>query len=150
MYTHEIKHRVQYYETDAMGIVHHSNYIRWFETGRTEFLRAVGMPYSWLEANQLMAPVLGIECEYKSAAKYDDEVTIYTSFAELKGARIFYQYQVFREETLLVTGKSIHAFTNAQMRPILLRKTHPELYQKIMNLLDHKPEMLKSSDLNLP
>ena len=135
MSSHKIIHRVQYYETDAMGIVHHSNYIRWFETARTEFLRNEGIPYSQLEDMKLMAPVTGVECNYKYAAKYDDEVVVNTKLIEFNGIRFKCQYEVYCKDKLIVTGSSLHVFTNEQLRPINIRKAHIEIYEKMMGLL---------------
>jgi len=135
MNTHEIVHRVQYYETDAMGIVHHSNYIRWFETARTEFLRREGIPYSWLEEIKLMAPVLSVECKYKYPAKYDDEVTIKMKLSEFNGIKFKCQYEVICGEKTLVTGTSAHVFTNENMRPINISKNYKEVFEKMMSML---------------
>ena len=76
------KHKAQYYETDQMGIVHHSNYIRWFEEARTEFLNAIGFGYKKLEEQGIISPVLSVTCTFKQMTYYEDEVYIcllYTS-----------------------------------------------------------------------
>ena len=70
-------HRVAYYETDQMGIVHHSNYIRWFEEARDEVVREYGIDYRQIEARGVLMPVVNVSCDYKSAAKYADQVSIY-------------------------------------------------------------------------
>ena len=70
--------RVRYYETDMMGITHHSNYLRWFEVARTEYLREAGMPYRSLEDMGLDCPVIGVRCRYLHPSRYDDLITVQT------------------------------------------------------------------------
>ena len=70
------EHKTQYYETDQMGIIHHSNYIRWFEEARTDLLEQIGMGYDTLEAQGIISPVLSVHCEYKSMTHYGDAVVI--------------------------------------------------------------------------
>ena len=71
------KHKVQYYETDQMAVVHHSNYIRWFEEARVELLERIGMSYDRLEREGLISPVLGVKAQYKSMVRFGDSVEIY-------------------------------------------------------------------------
>lgn len=127
------EHRVGYAETDAMGIVHHSNYIRWFETGRNELLRSIGYPYSRMEQLGIWLPVIGVSCEYKSPAVFDDMVVIYTWVDKLKGASIYLNYEVRDKETeaLLVKGMSSHGVTDPDLVPIRLKKRFPELYDRM-------------------
>ncbi len=66
------QHKVQYYETDGMGIVHHSNYIRWFEEARVDFLAQIGMPFEQVEARGIVSPVLRVSCEYKTMARFGE------------------------------------------------------------------------------
>ena len=82
------KIRVIYADTDAMGIVYHMNYIKWFEIGRNEYLRQIGYPYSRLEKEGIWLPVLGVTCEYKRPAKYDDVLLIKAGISELKNATV--------------------------------------------------------------
>lgn len=127
----EIEKRVIYYETDAMGIVHHSNYIRYFEIARTEMLRAIGYPHAELEKMGIWIPVLEVSCEYKIPAVYDDLLTIRCWVDKLKGASIYIAYEIIRKETgeLLVTGKSGHGFTDPNLTPIRLRREYPHVYR---------------------
>lgn len=127
----ETEHRVGYAETDAMGIVHHSNYIRWFETGRNDMLREIGYGYAQLERLGIWMPVIAVSCEYKMPAVFDELVIIRTWVGKLKGASIYLNYEVVRKETeeLLVTGTSSHGFTDPNLVPMRLKKTFPELYE---------------------
>ena len=105
-----IQFRVRYYETDAMGIVHHSNYMRWFELGRTEYLRTVGLPYRALEERGIGSPVIGIRAAYKKPAQYDDLITLKTWVQAYNGIRLTMAYAVTCGSCLLCTGESDHAF----------------------------------------
>ncbi|NLW11400.1 MAG: acyl-CoA thioesterase [Clostridiaceae bacterium] len=118
--------RVRYYETDAMGIVHHSNYLRWFELGRTEYLRSVGLPYRALEEQGIASPVTGIRCHYHKPARYDDEITLKVVVKAYKNTRLTMAYEIFRDELLLCSGESDHAFIY-EGRPVAPRRSLPDL-----------------------
>ena len=109
---HRTEIRVTYAETDAMGIVYYANYLRWFELGRTELIRSLGISYKKLEEEGIHLPVSEVFCKYLVSAKYDDLLTIETSVDFLGRASIQFQYRIFREEDgkELVTGKTLHAF----------------------------------------
>lgn len=121
-------HKVQYYETDRMGITHHSNYIRWMEEARVDFLDRAGYGYAKLEAAGIISPVLSVECQYKHATTFDDEIRIGVRIAEFRGARLIIDYTMTNAATdlLVLTGRSSHCFTDAQGQPILLKKHCPE------------------------
>lgn len=130
----EIEHRVAYAETDAMAIVHHSNYIRWFEMGRNDLLRSIGYPYSELERRGIWMPVIGVTCEYKSPAVFDELVIIRSWIEKVKGASVYLSYEVVSKETgaVKVTGTSSHGITDTDLVPLRLRKTFPDLYERFM------------------
>ena len=131
-------HRVAYYETDQMGIVHHSNYIRWFEEARDEVVREYGIDYRQIEAQGVLMPVVNVACDYKSAAKYEDEVKIYAFPCYFNGIRLRYEYEVRGEDgSLIVTGRSEHCFIDAQTRkPLNLKKRMPRYCEALSNLVD--------------
>jgi acyl-CoA thioester hydrolase len=114
-----------------MGIVYHSNYIIWFDIGRTEFLRSLGYEYSLLEKAGIWLPIIEVGCQYKSPALYDDEITIETYIEELTRVRIKFTYKVFRGEEVLVEGFTVQAFTNDRLKPVALNKVNPDLYKKL-------------------
>lgn len=126
--------RVIYADTDAMGIVYHTNYIKWFEVGRTEFLREIGYPYSRMEKEGIWLPVASVECEYKLPAVYDDVLEIHSWVHQLKAATIVMAYEIYRKATgeLLVTGKTKHAITDPKLKPVRLKTANPELYKKLV------------------
>lgn len=129
----EMEHRVGYAETDAMAIVHHSNYIRWFEMGRNNLLRTIGYPYSEMEKMGLWMPVTGVSCEYKSPSVFDEEVIISCWVEKLKGASVYLAYEIRGKEKgeIKVTGKSGHGFTDPDLVPLRLKKTFPDVYAKL-------------------
>lgn len=133
MRTFEMEHRVGYAETDAMAIVHHSNYIRWFEMGRNYLLRRIGYPYSELEKMGIWMPVIGVSCQYKSPSVFDEVVVIRCWVEKLKGASVYLAYEVLSRETgqVKVTGNSSHGFTDPDLVPLRLKKEFPDLYEKL-------------------
>ncbi len=137
MYITNTELRVRYAETDKMGVVYHSNYFVWFETGRTEYLRALGYPYSRLEKEGIMLPVVECSAKYKKGAQYDDEIIVQTSVSELKGASVTMCYEVIRKETeeLLVTGFTKHAITDKKLKPVKLKKENPELWAALQDCI---------------
>ena len=100
----EFELRVRYQETDAQGHVHHANYFTYFETGRTEQLRALGLNYRDLEDEGLYLVVVEARCRYHAGARYDDLLRIVTTTSRIRTATIEHQYRIFRGEELLVEG----------------------------------------------
>ena len=92
-------HKVNYYETDKMGITHHSNYIKWMEEARINFLEQVGFGYDKLEANGVFSPVLSVECDYKKSTTFGDAVEIEVTVEEYKGARFSICYTMQNVKT---------------------------------------------------
>lgn len=120
-----------YYETDRMGIIHHSNYIRWFEEARIYFLEKAGCPYSKMESDGVMIPVLSAECEYKNAVRFDETVLINLDIVEFNGFKMTIKYTVIGKEcgSLKATGTTRHFFVTADMKPLRVKNTHPEIYK---------------------
>lgn len=127
--------RVTYADTDRMGIVYHANYIKYFEIGRTEFLREIGYPYARLEADGIWLPVASVRCEYKSPARYDDLLVVNTWVGSLKGATIVMAYEICREgsDELVACGETKHPVTDEKLKPIRLRNANPKFYELIMS-----------------
>lgn len=121
-------HRVCYYETDKMGITHHSNYIRWMEEARVAFLGRIGYGYAKLEREGIVSPVVGVECQYKHPTTFDDEVEISVGVEEFKGVRLVVGYTMTNRKSgdLVLTGKTTHCFTDVNGKPIILKKQFPE------------------------
>jgi acyl-CoA thioester hydrolase len=104
-------YRVIYGDTDQMGVVYYANYLRWFEKGRSEFLRQIGLPYSAVERQGFNFPVVEVSCRYLQSARYDDEIHIETVLTELGLASLSFQYRISRDadDCLLATGSTKHA-----------------------------------------
>jgi acyl-CoA thioester hydrolase len=114
--------RVRYAETDKMGVVYHANYFMWFEIGRCELLRAVGRSYRDMEASGIGLPVIEAHCEYKSPARYDDELVVTTKGTLLSPARVEFQYEISRpsDATINAVGRTVHAAIDTTGRPCRL------------------------------
>lgn len=108
------KHHVDYYETDAMAVVHHSNYIRWFEIGRVEFLRKAGIDLNVLTEHGFSYPITAVSAKYVSPARFDDNVLIETTAKVMTRAKMEFTYRILNAKTgeLLVTGMSRNVFTS--------------------------------------
>lgn len=125
------RRKVQYYETDQMGIVHHSNYIRWFEETRVDYMEQMGYGYKQAAEQGIDFAVLSVTCDYKSMVRFGDTVKIYMSISSLTGSRMTVEYKVIDADSgqLCATGESGHFyFHNKKQRPISLKKELPELY----------------------
>lgn len=131
-------HKVNYYETDKMGITHHSNYIRWMEEARVDFLEEIGFGYDKLEADGIISPVIGIECEYKNSTKFCDEIEIDVNIKEYKGVRLVIEYKMYNSKTkdVVLIGVSKHCFINSNGKPIILKKEFPEFDAKLKELAE--------------
>lgn len=109
-------YRVIYADTDQMGVVYHSNYLKFFEMGRNEYFRQGGFCYRELEAEGIMLPVIEVSCRYIKGAEYDDLITVSTSVTEFSRVKIKFNYQVFRGEELLARGFSLHGYMKERSR----------------------------------
>lgn len=132
------QHKVHYYETDQMGIVHHSNYIRWFEEARTNLLEKVGFSYQKMEECGVVIPVIGVNCEYKSMVRFNDVVSILPRVTEFNGVKLTVAYQIIDVSTgrLCTVGETKHCFLNSEYKMFRLAKEKPEVYQIFKDLLD--------------
>jgi len=123
--------RVRYAETDQMGIVYYANYLVWFEIGRVELLRSLGLAYSQLETeHECILPVVEASCRYRAPARYDDEIQIETRPALLRGPVLKFAYRIWRkasegeERKLLAEGETVHVVCDDQLN----KKPLPEKY----------------------
>jgi acyl-CoA thioester hydrolase len=139
--------RVRYSETDQMGVVYHTNYLNWFELGRTEMIRTLGYPYRLIEEKGLLLPVVEAEIKFKQPARYDEEIRIYTRVTSFSPIRLEFVYEIRRASEdelriaeegqligaplgeLLVNGATRHVWVNSSWKPTRLDKVAPELLQ---------------------
>lgn len=131
--------RVRYAETDQMGIVYYANYLVWFEIGRVELLRSLGLAYSQLEIeHECILPVVEASCRYRSPARYDDEILIETRPALLRGSVLKFGYRILRkspreggEHELLAEGETVHVVCDDQLK----KKPLPEHYAEALRAM---------------
>jgi acyl-CoA thioester hydrolase len=115
---HETKIRVRYKDTDQLGVVYYGNYLTFFEVGRAEFMRALGCPYSKLEAEGYSLVVTEAFAKYHGNVGYDATVTVNTTISDLRGARMRFDYEVLSEKgSLLVSGYTLHGCINSKSKP---------------------------------
>jgi len=133
---------VRYADTDMMGIAHHSNYPIWFEAGRTDFIKRLGYSYSRIEKEGAYLPLTDLSCSFKRPALYEDELAIHTKLALLTYVRVIFSYDVLDASgTLLATGKTHHAWTNTDLKPINIAKKMPVVYEALLGCLDGKKDL---------
>ena len=120
MKIHEFSVRVRYSETDQMGVVYHGNYAQYFEMGRVEWLRNMGVSYKWMEENGVMLPVVSLTMNYKKPARYDDLITVKTIFKSQTSVKIEFDYEIYNEsQELLTIAHSVLVFVDMKTgRPI--------------------------------
>jgi acyl-CoA thioester hydrolase len=123
--------KANFYETDQMGIIHHSNYIRWFEEARVDFMEQINFSYVKPSQMGIDFALLGLSCEYKSMVRFGDIVAVHAQITQLTHTRMTVSYEVRDVETgeLRTTGETRHCFFDSnKQRPVSLKKTIPELY----------------------
>lgn len=121
MREYQFQVRVRYAETDQMGVVYHGNYAQYFEMGRVEWLRNIGVSYKWMEENGVMLPVVSLTMNYKKPARYDDLLTVKTILKSQTSVKIEFDYEIYNEnKELLTTGYSMLVFVDMKTgKPIL-------------------------------
>ena len=126
-------HKVQYYETDKMAIVHHSNYIRWFEEARVDWLDQIGCTMQHIEEEGVVSPVMSVTCNYHSMVRFGDEVAVKVRIAKFNGVKLEIEYEIRNRATdeLCTTGVSTHCFMDAEGKLLSLKKSKPEMYEKL-------------------
>ncbi len=134
----ETRFFVRYAETDQMGVVHHSNYAVWFEIGRTDFFIKAGYSNTDFEANGIMLPLYELNCQFKSPAKYGDEISVVTCLDKASPVRLIFSYEVYcaSDQRLLATGSTMHAWTNTVLRPVNILKKLPAAYSKLTRFIE--------------
>lgn len=134
----EYKHKVQYYETDQMGVVHHSNYIRWFEEARVDFMEQMGMGYQEMENQGIMSPVLSAEADYLRMVYFGDVVSIEARIKEYNGIKLTIVYEVISDKTQMVhcRGYTKHCFINRDGKPISLKQHSLEFHNMFTQCLE--------------
>lgn len=130
------RHKVQYYETDKMQVTHHSNYIRFMEEARTDFLEKIGWSYAKMESEGLISPVVSIDINYKKSTTYNDNIEIAVKVTELTMVKIQFDYTMSVGGSVVCTAKSVHCFINSDGKPVSVKKLKPQLYELLLTLVE--------------
>lgn len=132
---YNFERKINYYETDKMGVVHHSNYIRFLEEARCSFLDDIGLSYATMEKSGIMIPVLGVNCSYKYHVTYDDTLLIKLAVTEFTGVKMTVSYTLIDKNTekLVMKAETKHCFTDKSLKPINLKKHFPDMFDKFDN-----------------
>ena len=132
--------KINYYETDKMGVVHHSSYIRYMEEARCSWLENEDMPFSLLEENNITIPVLGVSCDYKYHVTFGDTILINLWLKEYSGVRMTIGYEIRdkKNSKVVLVGETKHCFTDKNLKPINLKKYAPAFSDKFQNALGEK------------
>ena len=137
MFTTKTKCHVNFFDTDLMGVSHHSNYIRWFEIGRVEFLREIGIDLNEMMNDGIMFPITKVDAEYHSPSHFDEIIEVQTTATALTRAKMEFEYKVMRDDELLVIGHTQTVFTDKVSGKI---KRLPEKYFSLMRNVECKSE----------
>lgn len=126
-------HKVQYYETDRMGITHHSNYIRWMEEARTDYLVQIGWPLEKLEEMGVVSPVTALEVKYQNTTTFADIIRIQVTLLQCNGVRLKLGYQMEKTDgTPVFSAVSEHCFLDGAGKILRLKKEYPAFYQALI------------------
>lgn len=128
------EHQIQYYETDQMKVVHHSNYIRWFEEARTDLMRQIGLPYEELEKKGILCPVLEASAKYLRMLRFGDTAIVNLTIKEYNGIKLVISYQVLNKKTNMIhcKGETSHCFLTELGKPVSLKKNYPVYHEKFL------------------
>lgn len=133
----QYKHIVQYYETDKMGITHHSNYVRWMEEARVDFLERIGYSYKKLEEDGIISPVVGINCKFKQTTTFSDVIAVSVKVLEFKGVKLIIGYEMTNKDNQVVfEATSEHCFIDEIGRPIRMKTSFPDFYNCLRELAE--------------
>lgn len=142
---------INYYETDKMGVVHHSNYIRFLEEARCYWLQSIEMPFDLLEDNGITIPVLGVNCTYKYHVTFGDTIIIKPYVKEYSGVRMTVGYEIADKKNgkIVLTGETKHCFTDKSLKPINLKKYNKEFNDKFESLLKNRKRVKNMEEIKL-
>lgn len=130
------KRKINYYETDKMQVVHHSNYIRFLEECRMDFLKQIHLDYEQMEAKGIMIPVLSVSCEYKTPARFGETICIVPKLERFHGVKFEMSYRIYSEDFSVLHNEaaSSHCFVDFDFKPVRLKRDFPEVYKAMTDL----------------
>lgn len=135
----EYRRRVRYYETDRMGVVHHSNYLRLLEDARMDWIRDHVMNYCDMEKLEVIIPAVSASGNFKGFLRYDDPFAVRVKLVDFTGVRMRFEYVVYNTDTeeLCYDGESVHCFVrDGDYKPISMKRKFPEIYNKFVDSLE--------------
>ena len=134
---------VFYYETDKMGVVHHSNYIRWLEEARTKYFAQMGLPYEKTEEMGVLSPVIGLNVQFLHFARFGDTYTVRLRLIKYTGVRFTVKFTIVNQADVpLFEGESYHGFIGMDYRPLSLRRVMPQAHEKLQACVE--PEVTEA------
>ena len=124
-------HEAKYYETDQMGIIHHSNYIRWMEEARVDFFNQIGISYKKMEEMGIISPVLEVKCKYERMVRFGDVISIQIKVEKYTGVKLVLSYEMVNtsDNAVCTKAESSHCFLNKENKLISLKKEYPEIHK---------------------
>ena len=131
-----MKHKVQYYETDMMGVTHHANYIRWMEEARIDFMDQIGFPYKRMEAEGILSPVKSLQANYLKPCTFGDEVEITVRITDFNGVVISLAYDMRLGSEQVFTGTSQHVFLDRGGRFVRMKQVMPDFCETVSRLAE--------------
>ncbi len=129
------RHEVKYYECDKMGITHHSNYIRFMEEARVDWMDQIGYGFDRMEAEGVVSPVVSVECRYRHTSTFKDTILINVTVAEMTALKITFNYTMLVDDRVVCTATSTHCFLE-NGHPVSLQQRFPQLYNAITHIED--------------
>lgn len=132
-----LERKINYYETDKMGIVHHSNYIRFLEEGRCHFFEHNCFSYDFFEEHEILIPVVSVDAKYILPVTFNDIILIETKIKKYTGVSLIFQYTITNQSNsnIILQASSKHCFTNKNLQPLNLKKLYPSLHSKFDSLI---------------
>lgn len=129
----DYQHKAQYYETDQMGIIHHSNYIRWMEEARMDYLSKIGFPMERIEAEGIVSPVVSVDCRYRKPCRLNELIGIHVRVNKYNGVKLALSYRMYEVPSgeLRTEGNSVHCFTDKNGKILTLKQDFPALHQAL-------------------
>lgn len=129
------KHKVQVYETDNMGITHHSNYVRFMEEARVDLMERLGFGYDKVVEQGVSSPVVSISCDFKRTTTYPDIIEIEVSVLEMSALKLKFGYTMRVKDKIVFKGESLHCFLDSNGRPVVYAERFPEITQAFASLM---------------
>lgn len=130
--------KTNYYETDRMCIIHHTNYIRYFEEARLDAMDQIGCDYMQMERENIIIPVVDVQAKYHKSLGFGDEFKVISKLTYFNGIKMEFDYEIrfTKDDSLACTGHSTHCFLNEHGRPFSIRKSRPDLYEKLISVVE--------------